>query len=325
MTSAQPHQSKTARDGATQPEVVIPLHARDIGTAARAFDNLRRYVGPADITVITSAAASDDPRLAGCRVLDEDSLIPGMTFDGVRSELERIGMPGLRSPGWLLQQFLKLGYARTDTGSGYIIWDSDTIPIKPFEFFSPQDGRPFFFGKTENFAPYYELNTRLLGLENRRSASTTGTVLPSFVAEAMYMTNDLVNEMLDEIEERTGLPFWQGIMSVMDPTSIPAEFELYGNFVCQRYPDEYLVTDAKFFRFAAKLVGVDPTAEQISWLARDFDVISLESYHERKLFAKMTRSPLVRRFSARRICTTFNAIAAPLVKTKWTGSRYFYF
>ncbi|TKV57363.1 hypothetical protein FDO65_17720 [Nakamurella flava] len=312
--------------GSPQPEIVIPLHVRDIGTAARTFDTLRRYVRPAEITVITGSESSSDPRLAGCRVLDEDKLVPGMTLDAVRRKMEEYDIPKLRSPGWLLQQFLKLGYARTTPHTGYIIWDSDTIPTKRFDFFSERDGRPFLFGKTENFPPYYELNRRVLGLENRRLATQLGPALPSFVAEVMYMRTDLVNEMLDEVETRTGLPFWEGIISVMDANSIPAEFEMYGNFVCQRYPDQYIITEANFFRFAAKLVGVEPTSEQMAWLSQDFDVISLESYHERKFFSKLTRSPIVRRIaSARRICTTFNAVATPLVKTKWTGSKYFYF
>lgn len=323
--TALPNQQPDAH-GSLQPEIVIPLHVRDIGTATRTFDTLRRHVRPAEITVITGTQASSDTRLTGCRIVDEDTLIPGMTLDAVRRELEKRGIPNLRSPGWLLQQFLKLGYARTTTNSGYIIWDSDTIPTKRFDFFSPDDGRPFLFGKTENFPPYYELNKRVLGLENRRLPTSSGPSAPSFVAEAMYMRTDLVNDMLDEVEDRTGLSFWQGIISAMDPESIPAESEMYGNFVYQRHPSEYIVTDAKFFRFAAKLVGVEPTNEQVDWLSRDFDVISLESYHERKFFSRLTRSPIVRRLtSARSMCTAFNAVATPLVKTKWTGSKYFYF
>lgn len=301
------------------PELIMPLHQRDIGTALRTLAELQSQVQPQRISIIAAASVRSDPRLTDHRVIDEDTIVPGMTFQSIEQELERRGLRGIRSPGWLLQQFLKLGYARHAGPDGFVVWDSDTLPLRPVSFFDAVSGKPFFLGKTEHFPAYFELNKRLLGLEYRSE-------LPSFVAEVMYLRTDLATAMLDEIETATGLPFWQGIISVMDADSIPAEFELFGNFVAQRHPGDYVIKDARSFRFAAKLVGTDPTPDQLAWLAKDFDIISLESYHERWLFSRMTRVPLVRRLvSPRRFCMAFNAVAAPLVKTTWTRSRYFYF
>lgn len=64
-------------------------------------------------------------------LIDEDNMIPGLSFAKVKEYLEVHFQKGTHIyPGWYLQQFLKMGFALTPyAGKEYLIWDSDTIPL----------------------------------------------------------------------------------------------------------------------------------------------------------------------------------------------------
>ena len=55
--------------------------------------------------------------------------------------------------GWYEQQFLKMEYSKICKNDYYLIWDSDTIPIKPVKMFD--NNKPIFDMKKEHHSPYF--------------------------------------------------------------------------------------------------------------------------------------------------------------------------
>ena len=43
--------------------------------------------------------------------------------------------------GWYVQQYIKMQFARFTKDEYYLIWDSDTIPLKPVELFDEASGK----------------------------------------------------------------------------------------------------------------------------------------------------------------------------------------
>ena len=104
--------------------------------------------------------------MEGDIVLDENTLIPGLTFDKL-TKLLRLHKEGL-STGWFFQQFLKLGFAKTKyAGEYYLTWDADTLPLSHIEFF---DGNhPYFTRKYEYNENYFFTIERILGMQKKQT------------------------------------------------------------------------------------------------------------------------------------------------------------
>ena len=56
--------------------------------------------------------------------------------------------------GWYILQFLKMVYSNITQDKFYLVWDSDTIPVKKVKMFK-SNGKPFFDVKTEFNEPYF--------------------------------------------------------------------------------------------------------------------------------------------------------------------------
>ena len=63
--------------------------------------------------------------------------------------------------GWYYQQFLKMEFARSRYAKDYyLIWDSDTIPLNPVSFLTPE--KMVFTPKTEYHEPYFRTMQALI-------------------------------------------------------------------------------------------------------------------------------------------------------------------
>ena len=86
-------------------DVVIPVAGKDIGFISKVVKYIRQCFNDADVVyIITSVRYIDKlvnllKRYERCIVLDENTLIPGLTFDKL-TKLLRLHKEGL-STGWL--------------------------------------------------------------------------------------------------------------------------------------------------------------------------------------------------------------------------------
>ena len=182
--------------------------------------------------------------------------------------------------GWYIQQFIKMQFAKFTSDEYYLIWDSDTIPIKKAVLFD-DNNNPFFDIKYEFVPAYFETINRLI--PDMRKA-----INGSFVCEHMVIKSEYMRTMICEIESSSvsGSNFQEKIINAIDAEELSllgfSEFETYGNYITIRHPESYirrkwrsLRTQKRFFRNAAAI-----SAAQREWLSKRYDAVSVEKWQK---------------------------------------------
>ena len=264
------------------PELVIPHVARNDELLIGNLPYIRRNLAPSRITIVAAGHTIDglakriDEEIT---FVDEDSLLPGLTLAATRERLVGIGLPATRA-GWYFQQFLKMGWALTTAArEWYLVWDSDTFPLRPISFFD-EGQRPIFLTTEQHKASYFESLVELVGLEKRSAAS--------FIAESMLVNRGLMLELIGEIATRGETSperFFERILTVIagssDPYTAFSEFETYGNFALARHPGMYVLRPSRGFRNGAKHYGLRPNRNDLARLAARHDIVSFERWNTR--------------------------------------------
>ena len=232
-----------------------------------------------NITIISSKKILRKD-LLGCAFIDENSLLPKLSFNEVSSYIKKLGGDP-KNTGWYLQQFLKLGLAKNCRDEYYLVWDADTIPLNPIDFFD-KNGRPYFNLKREYFYSYFRTIKNLFNLKKGRPES--------FISEHMIFNSDVVREMLLKIEENNsilGENFWQKILNASEllaPDYVKtdqrffSEFETFGTYCEHFHPKLYATRKLRTLRRGTDFLGKTPSDEILDWAAKDFDTISFEEW-----------------------------------------------
>ena len=260
-------------------DVVIPVAAKDAGFVGRVVHRALTLLEADTVYLITKGSYASKIRslLKGdadrCVILDENTMVPGLSFDSVRESLAGI-RPGL-STGWYFQQFLKLGFATTPYARDYYLtWDADTLPLRKITFF--REEHPLFTRKDEYNAPYFSTIENLLGLKKQNDFS--------FIAEHMMFSTNLVRELLQTIESAAleGGSWFEKIIKACDFSSPYAfsEFETYGTYVTQKYPDLYETRRLSSFRCGGFIQGRNISESKLETISFDTDIMSFEFGHE---------------------------------------------
>ena len=210
--------------------------------------------------------------------IPEDSLIQKRKINEFLRKMKSITT--IRD-GWYEQQFLKMAYSRICKNEYYLLWDSDTIPIKNIQMF--ENARPFFDMKTEHHKPYFELINRLM--EGLKFANR------SYISEHMMIKAEFMKNLLSEIEMNSklkGKSFWEKILFAINIQHINksgfSEFETYGSYVDTRYPDFYVRRIWQSKRDAKAFYGspINLNEIDINWLSQDYQALTFEKRHSFK-------------------------------------------
>jgi hypothetical protein len=238
-----------------------------------ALDGLRRFVHLKQLYVITARANFGRFRRAlGSEVelLDEDLMTPGITLDRLRL----LALPGMpKAAGWYLQQFDKLAFSfRPSNDDYYLIWDSDTVPLRSLEFFDAEDKMCFTISDEEH-SPYLENFRKLLRQESQREFS--------FIAQHMIVQKSIVREMLGRIETNfSGTDSWGGkIMRHLEGTStnLFSEYEMLGHYVKTNYPERASYRRLSWLREAALETKGFPSSADLTRLTEKYYYATFES------------------------------------------------
>jgi hypothetical protein len=257
-------------------EVVTTCRARDLPTleiaAQKLFENIRVkslyvIVPGADRSKFQSALGRD------AIVLSEDEIIPGMT----RAELRRF--PGPQFPqaaGWYFQQFVKLQVAfQSPHDDYYLIWDADTIPLRPLQFFDDKN-RMLLTKSAEFHTPYFDTYERILRESPNREYS--------FIAQHMIVQKSVAREMLSRIQWWTSAEIqwpWK-VLSSLPRTgnycaNLFSEYETYGHYIKNHYLDRVRIIDRSWMRDGSKYTnGWIPTPSQMQRLSQQYDFVAFE-------------------------------------------------
>lgn len=183
-----------------------------------------------------------------------------------------------------------------------MLWDADSIPLRPFRFFeSTKDSKVILFEtSTEYHIAYFDtINTLNIPIANNKILYKMTQA--SFITENMMIDSKVMCELLDLIESTHNSAFHKAIMSCIKASELGAsgfsEYECYGNFFLAKYPQNCRLITRKRQRYAKRLIGSRPSASQLKWLAKYYDVISIEHFDCEGALSRLTRFRFFRIFS----------------------------
>ena len=272
--------------------LVMPIKASDWDSARKNIRYIRENIRPKKIVMVSSEELKVHlPVCEDIEFINENELIPGLSLSAVKGALlDAGGEP--RFAGWYLQQFLKLGYSRFCNDEYYLVWDADTLPIRPVEFFDRESGKPYLNLKREYVAPYFTTINTLLGLGKGRSES--------YITEHMFFHTEACRKMLTDFEANRsikGSSFWEKCIygaALRESAQSFSEYETFGTYVSDRFPELYTPRKMCTLRCGQEFLGSAPSAEVLAWVAKDFDTVSFEHWGNESALCALTRNPTVR-------------------------------
>lgn len=254
-------------------QVVTACRLRDLAILELATQRLRKLVPFRALCVLAPDKDCQEMRARlgpEVRIVPEDEFIPGMTLGQVR-QFKAPAFP--RAAGWYFQQFLKLQYALVEPEDDYyLIWDADTVPLRPLRFFDEQ-GRMLLTRATEHHAPYFETYRRLLGEEPHRECS--------FIAQHLLVQKSVARELLGRIEQRIageGNWAWKILRSLPETgDNLFSEYETYGHYLKNHHRERVVLMERPWLRDGTRWTGGRmPTAKDLEILARDYEFVAFE-------------------------------------------------
>jgi hypothetical protein len=203
-------------------------------------------------------------------LIDENKLLLNMSF----SELKTLKIPYFpQNAGWYFQQLLKIGAAfESSITDNYVVVDADTVFLIEPTFIDEQ-GR-FLFVKAEEYHEDYFINyKRLFNEEPNREFS--------FISQYMVFNKDLVKAICTKIENNfVGNDSWYWkIMHNLEGEggNLFSEYETYGHFVKNHYPDQAIFIDIPWLREGSVVLGSTfPNIKKIDSLRSKYHFISIE-------------------------------------------------
>ena len=251
-------------------ELFLRIGPRDLDVVPVAAASLRRHLTNRIRRVV---AATPEAQLRDVRrVLPDAEVVPDEELLPVdlRRAIEAVAPAGRAS--WLTQQFLTLVFVSTRARGACLVWDADTVMIRP---------QALLHGTTsalavslEHHPPYFVHIGRLLPSLPLPAWSST-------VAHHMVMAPDLLGELLAEIAAPgAGRPWWRAILDHVDrdEPSCMAEYELYGQWVRHRHPDRVRLVAFRNVGLSRRRLG-SAGLEALSRSGR-LDSVSFHWYHD---------------------------------------------
>lgn len=263
------------------------------------------FIGNKELCDAVNEDISDRYKGMPIRTLNEEELLSREpVIDYIMDRVSSIdeGLISKVRAGWYYQQFLKMVFCTRCTGQFYMSWDMDTVPLRNIELFD-DIGNPIFGLKKEYNPGYFNTIEKLLGLKK--------TIDESFISEHMIFNKDYMVELLDAIvksQEKEDL-FWKKIIESIDDDYITlgfSEFETYGTFVTDKYPDSYSNREFCSFRRGSWFVNEsDLSDDDMRWFAQDYDAITFENADQIPDMVELFRNPKYRNnMSAKRFYET---------------------
>lgn len=238
-------------------EVVIPAAAKDYNKLPYLFESLHYLTPkPKKINVIYDNSSFKGVFPNGYSVYEDNVLIEFIREQDVLDFNPRAAKM-FRRPQWIYQQFLKL-FQNITTTDDYLILDSDLIINRPLDLLD-ENGKPkFFLGNDQHHVPYFKYSQDMFGFGREYDYS--------FISEIMLFKKSMTHRLLGEFymslrhSSDYGFEYDRKYMELFFNTEgrknaikelynltcigatdnwIPADYEIYGNFIEKLYPDMY--------------------------------------------------------------------------------------
>ena len=275
--------------------LVMPLKASDWEVAERALPLIWKNINPKQIVVISSEDLIPKlEKVPNIVCLDQDRIVKGLTISNIKKCLKRAGA-NKSFAGWFLKQFLTYVYSYVCDDEYYVVWDADTLPLRPIRFID-ENGVPYFTYKREYVAPYFKTIKTLLNMDKYMPES--------FISEHQVVCPQYAIEMFSSMEANESIPgktFWEKAIYACDFSEWNqpfSDYETYGTFVMNKHPESYRLRKLNTFRPALTFFGENPSEEVLEWMAKEFDTASFEHWDEAcEWMVKASNDPNVRKNS----------------------------
>lgn len=180
----------------------------------------------------------------------------------------------LHQYGWYLQQLIKLA-AINEMSKDQIalIWDADTVPVKPLEFINSSNQLIYYQG-TEHHQPYFDCIKRLIGLEK--------IVNFSFIAQCFPIKAGWLHEFFEDLEKKHGASWDKAILSQIDFNEGNgfSEYETLGTYISHKYGNQIFYSKRAWHRLGNSLIGHPVFLD--TYIAKnkslEYDFISFEKW-----------------------------------------------
>lgn len=207
-------------------------------------------------------------KYANVILIDENHLVDGLNIYAVKNIVDKY--LSNRNYGWYFQQFLKLGFALSNYANGdYLVWDADTVPLNPIKFIN-ENNQHLILIKKEHHKPYFNTIDNLFNAVKKAPYS--------FISEHMVFRSEIVREMIGVIEAGSNLVWYERCISARkeDVIQVFSEFETYGTYCLNYYPQLHVQRNMPTFRLGSKIFGVIASLKEIDSLKFDLDTVSFE-------------------------------------------------
>lgn len=260
-------------------DIVLPVGPEDFDTARFTLTNLFKYFPFRKLYIVSSfetfkKIGINELQSEKTIFIDESSVNPGINLSEIKTLCGKLFNDTSRG-GWYFQQFLKMGISQLPTLSDhYLVWDADTIPLKPILFFD-EDGRVLYSFKTDTHQPYFNTLKKLTGIDKQ--------VDYSFITEHMMIKKAYMQELLKMIGQSnaSGNNWIEKIMNSVAPVEYVSgfsEFESYGNFIAKLHPYSFAIRKIKHKRSGSK-ISKSPNRLLLFILSFFRDTVSFEKGH----------------------------------------------
>ncbi len=221
---------------------------RDIDVWSVASKHVRRFIDAQNYVVIVPDREVGQFRLrtdSSFQVLPESACV-----GRYEEKIRQIAAAGASKRfGWYLQQIIKISYLETaGEDEVFLIWDADTIPLKPLKFVD-DDGALRFYHGDEFHRPYFLSISRLLGMEKK--------VNYSFIAQCFPIRGSWAKEFFAYIETRHRSTWIDALINSVDFQEACgfSEYETIGTYLSYVHSAEIRLAAGSWERYGRSLTG----------------------------------------------------------------------
>ena len=211
------------------------------------------------------------------QVISEEIISTGYDIDYIKTALGDFG----HRAGWYLQQFLKLDFGSylknlDPDASEYLIWDADTVLLKPLKFYT-DDGRYMHtYGRSPLHKSYHVTYKKIL----KRSFVLNRSVISQYM---MCRISDLDLFKYELCEVNGDLNWYDCVLNGLnlENGSEFSEYETIINFCLDNKKDCYQLIDSKWFLHGADIY-LNIKNLNFSLLQKDFheyDFVAFERHN----------------------------------------------
>jgi len=219
-------------------EVVIPAAEKDYNKVPYLVESIKEFVNPLPTRVNVIHQDGNAASLAA--LFDIDYPLRNIVNERKVLNFDPHLAKNFKRAPWIYQQFLKLFQNITETNY-YLVVDADLIFNKRVELFDSEEKPFFFLGIDQNHKPYFDYMEYMFGFGREYNHS--------FISELMTFRKDITDtlthyfKLYQNIQQRLLKPdryythdelvteLYEITCRWANNNWIPADYEIYGNFV----------------------------------------------------------------------------------------------